>query len=342
MMDEMKISERKKNHIEISLSKDVSSSLASGFEQIALIHRALPEINLDEVDTTLQILEKKISFPLLISSMTGGTPQAAKINRNLAQAAENQKVAFAVGSQRAAIEDPQTSDTFKVRSYARTIPIFANLGAIQLNYSYGIDECQRAVDMTEADALILHLNPLQEALQPEGDTNFRGILKRIEELCKTLPVPVIAKEVGYGISSEVAKQLSGAGVWGIDVAGGGGTSWSQVEMFRAVNNDKAQIAAAFRDWGIPTAESVQLVRRAVPKVKIIASGGIRSGVDIVKALAIGADFCGIALPFLMAATKSSSAVEDQIDIYKQQLRISMFSVGARTLNDLHTVSILKR
>jgi isopentenyl-diphosphate delta-isomerase len=341
MMDQIKISERKKNHLEISLDKDVGSSLTSGFENITLVHMALPEINLDDIDPTLEILAKKISFPLLISSMTGGTPLAAKINRNLAQAAENQKVALGIGSQRAAIEDPQTAHTFKVRSYAKTIPIFANLGAIQLNYSYGIDECQRAVDMMEADALILHLNPLQEALQPEGDTNFRGLLKKIEGLCKKLPVPVIAKEVGYGISREVANQLSRAGVWGIDVAGGGGTSWSQVEMYRSANNHKAQIAAAFRDWGIPTAESVQLVKSAAPKVKIIASGGIRSGVDIVKALAIGADFCGIALPFLKAATKSSSAVEDQIDIYQQQFRISMFSLGVRTLNELHTVSVLK-
>ncbi|HEX7976236.1 MAG TPA: type 2 isopentenyl-diphosphate Delta-isomerase, partial [Anaerolineales bacterium] len=271
---------------------------------------------------------------VLISSMTGGTEEALAINRTLAAAAQEAGIAMGLGSQRAAIEHPELAGTFQVRSVAPDILLFANLGAVQLNYRYGVDQCRRAVEMIEADALILHLNPLQEAVQPEGDTRFAGLLAKIEAVCKALPVPVIAKEVGWGFSEQAARILAGAGVSAIDVAGAGGTSWSQVEMHRAQTPSQARLAAAFVDWGIPTAEAILNVRRAAPQLTVIASGGVRSGVDIAKCIALGASLGGMAGPFLKAATVSVEETLQTIREVRREIQVCMFAASAGDLNQL--------
>ena len=285
----MTIENRKADHIRINLDEDVGfDRLTVGFENYRFIHQALPELNLKEVDLSTRLFGKTLKAPLLISSMTGGTEQAWQINLNLARAAQQYGVAMGLGSQRAGLVRPETARTFKVRSVAPDILLFANLGAVQFNYGYGLDECKRAVEMIEADALVLHLNPLQEAVQPEGDVDFSGLAKKIEAVCRAIKVPVIGKEVGWGISEQAARMLADAGVAAIDIAGSGGTSWSQVELFRAPDELHKRVAAAFRDWGIPTSESIQMVKRAAPRLPIIASGGLRSGLDLAKAIALGA------------------------------------------------------
>ncbi len=294
-------SSRKSDHIRINLEKKVDSSLITGLERFHFVHEALPEINLEDIDLNLEVFGKKLNSPLLISSMTGGTKKAHQINLNLARSAQEMGVAMGIGSQRAAIENPSLEESFQVRKVAPDILLFANLGAIQLNYGYSVKECQRAVDMIEANALILHLNPLQEAVQPEGDTKFKGLLSKIEKVCKHLPVPVIAKEVGWGISKQTARKLIDAGISAIDVAGAGGTSWSQVEMHREKTERQAKISGMFVDWGIPTAESIQMVKEISSEIILFASGGLRTGIDIAKCIALGATLGGLASPFLKAA-----------------------------------------
>jgi isopentenyl-diphosphate delta-isomerase len=321
--------QRKLDHIRINLQNDVDSkNISSGFERYRFTHCALPEFDLEAVDTSTELFGKHLTAPFFISSMTGGTPEAREINRRLAEAAQAAGVGMGIGSQRAAIEDPTLADTYRVRHLAPDIPLLANLGAIQLNYGYGLDECRRAVEMVEADALILHLNSLQEALQPEGETRFGGLLSKIEAICRALEVPVVVKEVGWGISEQVARQLAGAGVAAIDVAGAGGSSWSQVEMYRAVTDSQRQVAAAFVDWGIPTAESLLMARRGAPDLPILASGGMRDGIQMAKAIALGAAACGVAGAFLHAADESATAVADLIAVLVTQLRVAMFAVGA--------------
>ncbi len=338
----MTIERRKADHIRINLDEDVGfDRLTVGFEQYRFIHQALPELDLKSVSLTTRLFHKSLQAPVLISSMTGGTEQARQINLNLAQAAQHYGVAMGLGSQRAGIQHPEVADTFKVRSVAPDILLFANLGAVQFNYGYDVEHCIEAVQMIEADALILHLNPLQEAVQPEGDVNFSGLVKKIEAVCKRLPVPVIAKEVGWGISEQAAKMLADAGVAAIDVAGSGGTSWSQVELFRAPDDLHRRVAAAFRDWGIPTAESVQMVKRAAPDLPVIASGGIRSGIDIAKAIALGATLGGMAGPFLKAATVSSDAVMETLEETVRVLRIAMFSAGAGSIEALQKTPLIR-
>lgn len=338
----MSIERRKADHIRINLDEDVGfDRLTVGFEQYRFIHQALPELDLKSVSLTTRLFHKSLQAPVLISSMTGGTEQARQINLNLAQAAQHYGVAMGLGSQRAGIQHPEVADTFKVRSVAPDILLFANLGAVQFNYGYDVEHCIEAVQMIEADALILHLNPLQEAVQPEGDVNFSGLVKKIETVCKRLPVPVIAKEVGWGISEQAAKMLADAGVAAIDVAGSGGTSWSQVELFRAPDDLHRRVAAAFRDWGIPTAESVQMVKRAAPDLPVIASGGIRSGIDIAKAIALGATLGGMAGPFLKAATISSEAVMETLEETIRVLRIAMFAAGAGSIEALQKTPLVR-
>ena len=334
--------ERKADHIRVNLEEDVESGLIGGFEYLRFEHNALPELDLDEVDTSLEFLGKRLAAPLLISSMTGGTSQASEINRNLAIAAQSSGVAMGLGSQRVAIEDPRLADTFNMRDVAPDVLMFANLGAVQLNYGYGVEEAQRAIDMIKADALVLHLNALQEAVQPEGDTNFRGLLSKIATLASSVSVPVIAKEVGWGISASVATRLVEAGVTAIDVAGAGGTSWSQVEMHRASEEKQADLASRFVNWGIPTAEAVRQVRAALPDIPIIASGGLRAGLDIAKSIALGAQLGGMAGPFLRAAVDSSQAVTDLIDQTLRELRVCMFATGSRDLDTLRATKLLSR
>jgi isopentenyl-diphosphate delta-isomerase len=328
------IGDRKSDHIRINLEEDVKSGLTTGLEHYRFIHQALPEIDLADIDLSQSIFGRQVRAPILISSMTGGTESAGKINRILAEAAQITGVAMGVGSQRVALEDSQAIPSFQIRSIAPNALLFANLGAVQLNYGFGIDECQRAVDMIEADALILHLNSLQEAVQPEGDTHFAGLLNRIEAVCKVLPVPVIAKEVGWGFSERAAGLLASVGVKAIDIAGAGGTSWSQVEMHRATTESQARLAAAFWDWGIPTAESIQLVHRAAPDLIIFASGGLRSGVDIAKCIALGARLGGMASPFLQAAVQSLEATIQIIQELSREMRICMFATGTKNLDEL--------
>ena len=328
------ITARKADHIRINLEEDVRSALTTGLERFRFIHQALPELDLDEVETSLQLFGRRLQAPVLISSMTGGTQEAAEINRTLAKAAQETGVAMGLGSQRAALEDPQLSYTFQVRREAPDILLLANLGAVQLNYDYTVDHCRRAVDMIAADALVLHLNALQEAVQPEGDTRFAGLLQKIEKVCRSLPIPVIAKEVGWGISEETARRLASAGVAAIDVAGAGGTSWSQVEMHRAQDEYQARLAAAFIDWGVPTADSILNVKRAAPQVAIIASGGLRDGTDIAKSIALGAVLGGMASPFLKAASRSLEDTIRTIRLIQRQIQVSMFAAGVRDLDQL--------
>ncbi len=334
--------ERKADHIRVNLEEDVDSGLFAGFEHLHFEHSALPEIDLDDIDLSQDFLGKTLAAPLLISSMTGGTAQASEINRNLAIAAQEAGIAMGLGSQRVAIEDPSLSDTFNMRDVAPDALMFANLGAVQLNYGYGAEEAQRAIDMIEADALVLHLNALQEAVQPEGDTRFGSLLSKIEVLVASVSVPVIAKEVGWGISGRVAKSLVEAGVAIIDVAGAGGTSWSQVEMHRAAEEKQADLAASFVDWGIPTAEAVRQVRAALPDIPVIASGGLRSGLDIAKSIALGAQLGGMAGPFLRAAVESSEAVTDLIHQTVRELRVCMFATGSRDLKSLSATKLITR
>ncbi|MCB9101425.1 MAG: type 2 isopentenyl-diphosphate Delta-isomerase [Anaerolineales bacterium] len=336
--------QRKADHIRINLEEDVNfRTLTTGLEHYHFLHQALPELNLAEVDTSISFLGKTLQAPLLISSMTGGTEQAAQINRTLAAAAEATGIAMGVGSQRPALEDSSLAASFQVRQQAPTTVLLANLGAVQLNYGYGLDHCGRAVDMIEADALILHFNVLQEAVQPEGDTNFRGLLAKVEQVCRTLPVPVIAKEVGWGFAEDTARRLIEAGVTAIDVAGAGGTSWSQVEMYRAKTEVQRRVAATFVDWGIPTSEAIQAARQAGgANFPVIASGGLRDGLDVAKCIALGANMGGMAGPFLKAAVKSLDAVLEQIQITQTELRVAMFGVGAATIEALQNTDRLKK
>ncbi len=327
---------RKADHIRINLAEDVQfPRLGSGFERYHLVHRALPEVNLQDVNLTTELFGKSLTAPLLISSMTGGTPEAERINLRLAEAAQLKGIAMGLGSQRVALEHPEQAITFQVRRVAPDILLFANLGAVQLNYGYTVDHCRRAVEMVEADALILHLNPLQEALQPDGNWNWQGLLDKIATVCRTIEVPVIVKEVGWGISGEIAQALVEAGVAAIDVAGAGGTSWSEVEYHRAPDPHWRRLAKAFADWGLPTALALQQVRRAIgSRVPVFASGGIRTGIEAVKALAMGADLVGMASPFLRAAAQSTEAVLAEIDDLVAEMRIAMFATGAATLEAL--------
>lgn len=340
-MTDQNLSQRKSDHIRINLERDVASRITSGLEAWRFGHEALPELNLADVDLSVEFLGRSLRAPLLISSMTGGTEEARRINLNLAAAAEKAGIAIGLGSMRAAIARPDSAPTFQIREAAPSAMILANVGAVQFNYGFGLDECRRLVDLAGADALILHLNPLQEALQPEGDTNWSGLLRAIEGICRQLSVPVVAKEVGWGISERAAADLARAGVAAIDVAGAGGTSWSQVEMYRAQTETQRRIAAAFGDWGLPTAESVQQARRGAPGLPIIASGGITNGVEGAKCIALGASLFGLARPFLRAATESAGAVSEEIDVIVGQLRIAMFCVAARRVGDLQRVALTR-
>ena len=336
------IDQRKADHIKINLEQDVRSALTTGLENYRFIHEALPELDLERIDTSLSLFGKKLNAPILISSMTGGTEEAGEINQRLAEAAQEVGVAMGVGSQRAAIEHPAQIPTFAItRKVAPDILLFANLGAVQLNYGYGVEECRRAVDMIAADALILHLNPLQEAVQDAGDTNFAGLTKKIEEVCKKLEVPVIAKEVGWGISERTAKLLAECGVSAIDVAGAGGTSWSQVEMHRAPDEFTRKLAATFVGWGIPTAESILNVKRVLPEMTVFASGGLKDGLDIAKCIALGASLGGMAGQFLKAAAVSTEQVIEIMKLTKRQIEVTMFNVSSGTLEDLKDGKLVK-
>jgi isopentenyl-diphosphate delta-isomerase len=334
---------RKSAHLRINLEEDVSSKgIDAGFDAYRFVHCAFPEMDLDDVSTSLTLFGRRLNSPILISCMTGGTMQARRFNRMLARAAQSQGLAMGLGSGRTLLEHPEVIDTFDVRSLAPDVLLFANLGAVQLNKGYGVDDCRRLVSMLRADALVLHLNPLQEALQPEGDTDFSGLLQKVEAVCKNLDAPVVVKEVGWGIAPDLVRRLFDAGVSAVDVAGAGGTSWSEVERHRMAEPWRARVAAAFAGWGIPTAECIRDARTVAPDALLFASGGIRDGMDVAKAIALGADLAGMAGPFLRAASEGVDAVIERSREVTEVLRIAMFASGARTLSDLRDRSRLVR
>ncbi len=322
---------RKAEHLRINLERDVGGKgVDSGFGSYRFVHRALPEIDLTEVDPSVELFDRPLAAPLLISCMTGGTDDARRLNRRLARVAQEYGFAMGLGSGRALIESPDSIETFDVRALAPDVALLANLGAVQLNKGYGIAECRRLVDILHADALALHLNPLQEALQPEGDTCFRGLLERIARLCDSADFPIVVKEVGWGIAPDNVRALFDIGVAAVDLAGAGGTSWSEVERYRIGEPWRARVAGTFASWGIPTAQALADARAAAPSETLIASGGIRPGLDVPKALALGADLVGIAGPFLRAADESLEAAQELARELVETLRIAMFCVGART------------
>jgi isopentenyl-diphosphate delta-isomerase len=334
---------RKADHIRINLERDVSGKgVSSGFEEYRLVNCALPEIDLADVDTSCTIFKRRLRAPLLISCMTGGTAQAREINRVLARVAQEHGLAMGLGSARALLENPELLDTFDVRSFAPDVLLFANLGAVQLNKGYDVDDCRRLIEMLHADALVLHLNAVQEAVQPEGDTCFRGLLAKISHVCSKLERPVIVKEVGWGIAPQEVRALFEAGVAGVDLAGAGGTSWSEVERYRIAEPWRANVAAAFAGWGIPTAESLRGAAEIHPRGVLIASGGIAGGVDIVKALALGADLAGVAGPFLRAAAQGEEAASNLAREFIEVLRIAMFALGESTLAQLRSTKRIIR
>jgi isopentenyl-diphosphate Delta-isomerase len=337
---------RKADHLRVCLEENVQSpQITNGLERYRFTHSCLPELNRKDIDISTPFLGKRVATPLLISSMTGGTEQARIINQRLAKAAQRFGLAMGVGSQRVAVENPELTATFSVREYAPDALLFANLGAVQLNYSYGVSQCQKAVDALAADALILHLNPLQEAVQSEGDVNFKGLFAKIEQLVRVLPVPVVAKEVGNGISAAMAQRLLDIGVAAIDVAGAGGTSWARVESERAKDPKQRRLGNTFADWGIPTAQCITSIRAlenpAAKAVPLIASGGLRNGLEASKALALGADLAGMALPFLQAASESEAALAELCEALIAEVTTVLFCTGCENLSALRQLGVIE-
>ncbi|WP_031553291.1 type 2 isopentenyl-diphosphate Delta-isomerase [Parvularcula oceani] len=327
------IARRKADHIDVVLSGDVGfDTLTTGFERIRFVHDALPELSLDEVDLSSSLFGRPLRLPFLISSMTGGPVRAAAINDNLARAAEHLGVALAVGSQRIALEDRGGSGLgTSLRALCPSVPLIGNIGAAQLRGGQAAEAARRAVGMIEADGLFVHLNPLQEAVQSGGDTDWRGVLSAIETVAKA-GLPVAVKEVGFGLSADVVRRLTDAGVGVIDVAGAGGTNWARVEGARA--EGAAALARAFTDWGVPTAQAVAAARRMAPDAVVIASGGIRDGVEAAKAIRLGADIAGFAGAILRAAIDGPDAVIAHFETVAAQLRAACFCTGSRDLAGL--------
>ncbi|MEM6463009.1 MAG: type 2 isopentenyl-diphosphate Delta-isomerase [Pseudomonadota bacterium] len=332
---------RKDEHLSVVLEgRQKRATKTTGFENVDFVHCALPEMHLDDVDITTAFLGKRISAPILVSSMTGGPRRAAQINENLARACEALSLPFAVGSQRVAIEENSDGGLgLNLRALAPSVPILGNLGAAQLNRGFGADEAQRAIEMIDADALYIHLNPLQEAVQPEGDRDWSGLFDKIAALADALAVPLAIKEVGSGISAGLARRFVDAGITIIDVAGAGGTNWAAVEAARMEDPQKAELANAFSNWGIPTARAVAEARDACPKAIVIASGGIRDGIDIAKAIRLGADLAGQAAGVLHAANTSPKALAAHFNRLIQELRICCFCTGSKDLAALRKAEI---
>lgn len=335
---------RKQQHVALTLKKNVGfKSKTTGLEQLEFVHNALPELNLSDVNTSTTFLAKTVAAPLMVSCMTGGYKDALKINRRLAEVCEELRIAMGVGSQRQALEDKQYHRTFSVvREVAPSIPIVGNIGAAEVATMTSTDAARRLVELISADAFTVHVNPLQEFLQPEGSTNFRGVLKGIELLVRELPVPVIVKEIGAGISASVARRLLDVGVRYIDIAGAGGTSWAGVETLRRKDRE---FAAKFWDWGIPTAVAIQdaaKLKSPATRFTLIASGGITSGFDAAKCIALGADFAASARPMLKALKEEGKAgLRDLIRTWIQEIKGIMFLTGSATIDDLQRVRLVR-
>lgn len=326
--ERQKINNRKMQHVDIVLSDHETDRKKNYFDMIRLKHRALPECDLDEVDTSTSFLGRKLAMPLMISAMTGGGHRDLRtVNRNLAVAAEHAGVALAVGSQRVMFDDPPARESFMLRKYAPETLLCANLGAVQLNRGFTVEHCREAVNVLDADALNLHLNPLQEAVQPEGEACFGGLATRIGEVVAAMSTPVIVKEVGTGISRPDAELLLAAGVRYVDIAGAGGTSWSRIEHLRGGCEKGEGQGLAFQDWGIPTPLALRELAPFSDRITLIASGGIRSGIDIAKALILGASLCGMAVPFLAPAMESAEAVVKVINRVRREFQLAMFLLG---------------
>ena len=328
----MSVAQRKDDHIAQCLIDPAIDRSASGFDSITLAHRALPEIDFDKVDTSITFLGKKLSFPFMLSSMTGGTSkETVTINQNLAKAAEECKVALAVGSQRVMFEDKKAEKSFRLREFAPSVPLIANLGAVQLNYGFGIEECRKAVKALDAAALFLHLNPLQEVIQKSGDRNFEYLADKIKSVRTRLEVPLMIKETGCGLSEADYRLLINCGIRYIDVAGRGGTSWSRIEHL--CNKDDSNLGLAFQDWGLTTVETLEQAKPFRNQLFLIAGGGIRSGIDLAKAMSLGASMGSAALPFLKAALESKDAVVKLIEEYREQFKVALFLTGHKNCKD---------
>lgn len=329
----------KLQHIDACLTDAVEYDKSAGFERFSFANNALCEVSLSDIDLSTSLMGKRLNAPLMISPMTGGVERAHTLNQRLARAAEKWGLVMGVGSQRVGLEDQSRAGWFGVRDAAPTAFIFANIGGVQLVKGWGVEEAQRAVDMIDADALFLHLNPMQEAIQG-GDQDFRGLTERIREVASALSVPVFVREVGFGISRDVASALVEAGVAGIDCAGAGGTSWAKVEGIVAKSERRRVMGAIFGEWGIPTTRSIVECREAAPDLPLIACGGLRSGVDVAKSLALGANIGSMARPFLLAAEKDD--VDGFIEQTLEELRICMFGVGAEDVEGLRAIALVER
>ena len=334
---------RKSDHINICLEKKAQAkNTTAGFEDINLIHKALPEINRDNIDLSSKFLDHNFAAPIIVGAMTGGTPEATKINGAIAEAVEKLGLGMGLGSQRAAIEDAKLEKTFSIaRKKAPTAFLIANIGAIQLVNGFGVRQVRKAVEMADADAVAIHLNALQETIQPEGQTNFKGVIAKIGEIARELDQPVIVKETGAGIAAEEARELESAGVKGIDVGGAGGTSFAAVEYYRAKEENQTQraLGEAFWDWGIPTVVSLVEITQSV-KVPVIASGGLRNGIDVAKSLALNACLASLSQPILQAALRSAQETEIILSCLIEELRNVMFLLGAQRISNLAKVPVV--
>lgn len=334
------IRDRKDQHLDVVLAGRGRHATDAGFDSIRFVHEALPDLGYDKIDLGVDFLGRRLKAPLLISSMTGGPARAEAINRHLAEAAQALGIALAVGSQRGAAESGLAGglDT-SLRDRAPDTPLLANIGAAQLTQGFGVDQARRIVEMIDADALIVHLNPLQEACQPEGDRDWWGVGAALEVLVGSLGVPVVVKETGAGLSVATARRLVEMGVAAIDVAGAGGSNWGLIEGERATTAADKAHALAFADWGIPTARAIAQARAACPEAVLIGSGGVRDGVDAAKAIRLGADLVGQATGVLAAATVSTAAVIDHFQVVIRQLRTVCFCTGSANLTALRQADL---
>jgi isopentenyl-diphosphate delta-isomerase len=331
---------RKEDHIRICLGNQAQARNATaGFEDVQLVHRALPEVNKAKINLSTTFLGKKFSAPIIVGAMTGGTEQAIQINSSIAQAVENLGLGMGVGSQRAAIENQKLEETYAItRKMAPNAFLIANIGGVQLVHGYGLKEVKKVVEMIDADAVAVHLNALQEAVQPEGQTNFKGVLAKIAEVAGAIDTPVIVKETGAGISAEDAKALEDAGVKAIDVGGVGGTSFAAVEYHRTSAKENL-CGEPFWDWGIPTVVSLIETGQTV-ELPVIASGGLRSGTDVAKALSLNASLASISQPILQTAIKSAKETEEKLSCLIEELRNALFLVGAEKITDLSKTPVV--
>ncbi|MBD3820417.1 type 2 isopentenyl-diphosphate Delta-isomerase [Brevundimonas diminuta] len=332
---------RKDQHLDVVLSGGGRHALASGFDDWRFVHEALPDLDHAKIDLGADFLGRRLQAPLLISAMTGGPARAEAINARLAEAAQHLGIALAVGSQRAAIEGGATGGLDRsLRDRAPDTPILANIGAAQLTRGFGVEQARRALDMIGADALVVHLNPLQEACQPEGDRDWWGVGAALQALIRDLDAPVIVKETGAGISAVTAQRLIAMGAAGVDVAGAGGANWGLIEGERATDPADKAHAAAFAAWGIPSARAIAEARNALPEALIIGSGGVRDGVDVAKAVRLGADVVGMASGVIQAATESTEAVVAHFQTVIRQLRTVCFCTNAANVAALKRVPLL--